>query len=644
MSQRANHPSTVLHGAAFLGRLALLALLLLPWGCFSCPTAWGDSGAVDALAPLPAQVRAYRLDPQPLVTLCFDDANQDVYDTAFPILRSQGIPATLFFITSFLDGRWKTQLGDLEDHGWEIGSHGRTHRNLAELSSADLIEELRQSKADLEAAGVEVSGLAYPFGSGYDDTAVLRQVKRHYSYARSVRPGNNAPIIGRYALASEVVTNATSIDTMKSWVDSAVDRKQWLIILLHNVDDSGTDYSISPAEFSDLVSYIKTRAGAGELSAVTVKKGVTQYSQGDWHPIYTPQPTGGSDIVIMNDRLLWQLGSRISDYLYDGYEWVESGELRYYESNGSYRTIGVPSGSTLTSISPDRAIAEVTLSSVDQAASVVSTITLTPESPLAEVRTIRAQGSPQRLLIAKDLTRRFSVDEGLLVGDGALETHLRKYGDGVRSFFAFDGTTDLIRIMTHLRRKSHSEYADYTRGEFRCGTIDVEGDLPFTWAVGGMVFDTSGLFVEAETGEMDGQAAFYAGADASPQTGHTGVTLDNNDTVSVDFTPPVRGDYTLFVRYKSAGAGGQCSVQMDEGEPATQAVIGASFGYGNIFLRDLSAEVHSVKVAAVSGAVDVDYILLVPAGRSAGTPAGVEFPAGVVRQAYDETLLPFVMR
>jgi len=644
MYQRAKHPSQTLHGAASLGHLTLLGLLLLPWGCFSCPTASGDSEVVDALAASQSQVRAFRLDPQPLVTLCFDDVHQDVYDTAFPILRSHGIPASYYFITQFLSPLWKAQLKALQDHGWEIGSHGRTHRSLAELSEADLVEELRQSKADLEAAGVEVTGLAYPFGAGYDDSAVVRQVKQNYSYARSVRPGNNAPIIKQYALASEVVTNTTGIDTMKGWVDAAVERRQWLIILLHNVDDSGTDYSISPARFSELASYIGARAGAGELSAVTVKEGVSRYGQRDWHPIDAPQPAGGSDIVITNGRLLWQLGRRISDYLYDGYEWVENGGLRYYELNGSYRTIGVPLSSTLASISPDRAVAEVTLSNADQEASVVSTITLTGDSPLAEVHTIRAAGSPQRLLIAKDLVRRFTVDEGVLVTDGALDTHLRKYGDRVRSFFAFDSKTDLIRIMTHLTRKSHSEYADYTRGEFRCGTIDVVEDLPFAWSVGGIVFDTSRLFVEAETGEMAGRAMLYAGADASPQTGHTGVTLDDNGTISVSFTPPARGDYALFVRHKSAGVGGQCSIQLDDGEPVTQAVAGTDFGYGEVLLRDLRAEVHRVKVAAVNGAVDVDSMLLVPVGRSTGTPAGVEFPADVVRQAYDDTLLPFVMR
>ena len=78
------------------------------------------------------------------------------------------------------------------------------------MSNAELIEEVSQSKADLEAAGLTVTGFAYPYGTGSNDAAVIRQVKQHYSYARSVDPGNNAPIIKQYALKTQTVMSSTS--------------------------------------------------------------------------------------------------------------------------------------------------------------------------------------------------------------------------------------------------------------------------------------------------------------------------------------------------------------------------------------------------------------------------------------------------
>ena len=242
--------------------------------------------------------------------------------------------------------------------------------------------------------------------------------------------------------------------------------------------------------------------------------------------------------------------------------------------NGKYQTIDIPSHIALKSISPDEATAEITLSSADGEASVVSAITLVRGNPLAEVRITGVRGTPQRLLIAKDLARRFSVNEGLLVTDGSLETGARAYGDGAQSFFAFDSTTDLFRIMTHLQRKSHSEYSDYTKGEFRNGSISIPAELHYTWLVGGLVFDTFNLLSEAESGTLGGEINFYTGEDASPRTGNTGVILDDHDAVSIRITPPAQGNYTLAIRCKAVSVGDQYHYQIDGGELFTRTVIG----------------------------------------------------------------------
>jgi peptidoglycan/xylan/chitin deacetylase (PgdA/CDA1 family) len=621
-------------------RLLLFGALLLIFSvCADGATADDIPVTSEAALAGSAGVRAFSLDPQPMVSLSFDDASQSVYDTAFPILSSRGIPATFYFMTSGLNEQWKAELKDLENHGWEIASHSRTHPDLTVVSDADLIEEVSQSKAVLEDAGLRITGFAYPYGTGSDSAAVVRQVKQHYSYARSVNPGNNAPIIQQYALKTQTVMRSTSQRVMRGWVDSAIKNRQWLVIVMHNVDNTKSEYAISPADLAGLTSYIQTKVEAGALKAVTVRDGVTRYSQTDWHAIDDLQPSTHSDIVITNDQVLWYLGSRIADYLNDGYEWVESGELRYYELNGDYQTINVPNRFALESIRPDHVTAEITLGSVDGAASVDSTITLVPGSPLAEIRTTDVRGTPEQLSLAKEMTRRFSVDDGLLVTDGSLETELRTYGDAAQSFFAFDQTTDLVRIMTDSQPKSHSEYADYTRGEFRSSPISVTGELPHTWFVGGIVFDTHDLLAEAENGIVDGQIAFYKGLDASPGTGATGVRLDNRSTVSMRLTPPARGNYILSIRHKGISGRDQYRYQIDGGEVFTRTVAGARFGYHNIALPDLSAQSHTVKVSAASGRVVMDYALLVPTSRSANTPATVRFPADVARKAHDHIML-----
>lgn len=638
--------SRALTKALYLSRVLAIGVLTLIWtGSAMAPSAAQPGDAANSVS-LGSQesVRAYDIDAQALVTISFDDASQTVYDAAFPILESHGIPATYYFITSYLTEPWKAQLKDLENHGWEIGSHSRTHPHLEGLDPASLVTELSQSKADLEAAGLAVSGFAYPYGTGYRDGAVLREVKRHYSYARSVRTGLNTPIIEQYALKAQTVTNSTAMGTMKGWIDQAIADRRWLVLLMHTVDETGSEYSIAPADLSELASYIQAQVDTGQVNAVTVREGVDRCTEPHWNPIHDPGYAVQGDLAVTNGRVLWHFGPDITTYLHDGYAWVESGKTRYYEWNGQYRTLRVASDIALQSISAERVTVQFALNSTDGKASVLSTVTLVPGSPLAEVNITAIQGTPTTLSLGQDLARRFSVDEGALVTDGSLETGMRAYGGSAQSFFAFDSTTDLIRIVTHSGLKSHSEYADYMNGEFRSNPISRASELPYTWYVGGTRFDTFSLLSEAEAGTLNGGSTFYTGGDASPKTGHTGVVLDGSqETVTIPFTLPVTGTFTLSIRQKGTSASDQYSYQIDGGEKFTRAVTGTTFGYENVTLKDLSATGHTLTVGQVSGTVDVDYALLVPISRSPGTPATIEFPADVARQAFNRVFLPLIL-
>lgn len=122
------------------------------------------------------------------VVVTFDDAYLSVLELAHPILESLGLPGTVFVVTDFAgDGRplewerskvWRgpayegelrgmtwSQLGDLAEAGWEIGSHTRTHPRLTRLSDEELDRELRGSREAIEQAlGRPCTSLAYPFG------------------------------------------------------------------------------------------------------------------------------------------------------------------------------------------------------------------------------------------------------------------------------------------------------------------------------------------------------------------------------------------------------------------------------------------------------------------------------------------------
>jgi peptidoglycan/xylan/chitin deacetylase (PgdA/CDA1 family) len=105
---------------------------------------YGGSTFHDAVKSRPAR---------PTVVVTFDDAYASVLELAFPILSSLNLPATVFAVTDFagqdrplewpgidqwrggrhepeLRGlRW-SELAELADNGWEIGSHTCTHPRL----------------------------------------------------------------------------------------------------------------------------------------------------------------------------------------------------------------------------------------------------------------------------------------------------------------------------------------------------------------------------------------------------------------------------------------------------------------------------------------------------------------------------------
>lgn len=619
----------------------LVAVSLPGWGSASVPAIGAGADSAEGIGAADFAVRAFTPDRQALVTLSFDDAGQTVYDTAFPILSAKGIPATFYFITQFLDDPWAAQLKDLEDHGWEIGSHSKTHPDLTTLNQAELVEELQQSKASLEAAGLTVTGFAYPYGIGAAKPDVLNEIKRNYSYARSVTTGENTPIIRQYALYAQAANSSTSVATMKGWVDTAIEDKSWLVIVLHNIDDKGDPYSTPPADLLELAHYIKDKVDAGEVRAVTAREGMERNTQAGWQEIEAPQPSMQSELIVTNGYVLWHFSDAIVDYLFDGRQWVSSGPLRYWETKGQSHVITLPSRVALQAIGPDRAVVAFTLSSSDGAASVLGEVLLTRDRPLAELRTSGMQGTPQQLLLAKQTARRFSVDGGSLVTDGWLETGLRTFGAGAQTMFGLDTSVDFVRILTHIQRKVHSEYSDYTWGEFRGGSIGVN-EFPFISWIGGIAFDTASLLAEAEAGVPEGGAAGYTGMDASPRTGVTGMILEGGEAVNLLLTPPAPGRYTMAIRHKGFAPADQFGYQIDGGPAVTRKVKDVGFGYENVPWLDLGAGDHTVRLSAVSGTIVLDYVLLIPMSRSAATPAGVEFPDDVARAARNEVFLPVV--
>lgn len=114
------------------------------------------------------------------IGLTFDDGYESVHTEALPEMIARRATGTVFVVVGSVgaSNAWDvrlslhparhlawTQLEDLVSHGFEVGSHTMSHRDLTRLSQQDLTEELGKSKLVLEdRLGIEVVSIAYPFG------------------------------------------------------------------------------------------------------------------------------------------------------------------------------------------------------------------------------------------------------------------------------------------------------------------------------------------------------------------------------------------------------------------------------------------------------------------------------------------------
>jgi peptidoglycan/xylan/chitin deacetylase (PgdA/CDA1 family) len=112
--------------------------------------------------------------PEKSVVLTFDDGYIDNYTNAFPILKEFNMNATIFIISTYLDGGTylsPNQVKEMSDYGIDIESHTVTHRRLSEMSYEDQLKELKNSKESIEKiTGKPIIAIAYPEGKFNEDT------------------------------------------------------------------------------------------------------------------------------------------------------------------------------------------------------------------------------------------------------------------------------------------------------------------------------------------------------------------------------------------------------------------------------------------------------------------------------------------
>lgn len=162
------------------------------------------------------------------IVCTFDDGYKTLVANAAPILQKYGFSATVFVCTSLIgkDNTWNNKdaklrqhldindITTLKDYGWEIASHGVSHRNLLKLNDKDLIYELSQSHEIICKMVGNSFSYAYPYGA-YNEF-IKQSVKKYYRYAFAVSQGGTSLIVDSLQIRRYSITEIYKMLTTES--------------------------------------------------------------------------------------------------------------------------------------------------------------------------------------------------------------------------------------------------------------------------------------------------------------------------------------------------------------------------------------------------------------------------------------------
>lgn len=211
-----------------------------------------------------------------LVSLTFDDAWKSIYTNGLPILSAHHTLSTQYILTGKIDSDLlymsTADVTAFKTAGHQIASHTVTHSDLTTLAYNDLMAELTNSKSYLESHfGSPIQDFASPYGA-YNSTTIAA-IKSLYRSHRSVDEGyNSKDNFDLYNIRVQNILSTTTPEQVASWVAKAKADKTWLVLVYHQVDNSGDSYAVTP---SGLEAHLTVIEQAG-LPVKTVDQAIAE--------------------------------------------------------------------------------------------------------------------------------------------------------------------------------------------------------------------------------------------------------------------------------------------------------------------------------------------------------------------------------
>ena len=217
---------------------------------------------------------------QGIASISFDDGTIGQYTHARPVLRETNVPATYYLVSDALGWGSVTispdQARELHAEGNEIGNHTKDHKDLADLTAAQVAAQFADSQDAIGAqVGVRPTTCAYPHGSS--NAAVRAEAENHFKGCRSTQGGlNERGGLVRYDLYSYYVLQDTTAAEVREAAERARASNSWIVFVYHDVEpDPKEPDDVTPERFAAHVDAI-TSTG---ISVQTVESALAVMSR-----------------------------------------------------------------------------------------------------------------------------------------------------------------------------------------------------------------------------------------------------------------------------------------------------------------------------------------------------------------------------
>jgi oligosaccharide reducing-end xylanase len=205
--------------------------------------------------PSPYEIGTWRGFRSAAVSYTFDDNSPNQFSIAQPMLDARGFKATFFCIVGNLtSAQWST-IQNCAAHGHEIGSHTLTHPDLTKLSESQVINEESDSKNLIQAhTGQNCVSLAYPYCTVPNESVT----SQYYSFARSCNgslvPSSPSDMLRIGAIGPDQ-------NNMNTVSDNAANGGNWLVWLIHGLDNDAACCPISSSVLQSNINYVAGNPG-----------------------------------------------------------------------------------------------------------------------------------------------------------------------------------------------------------------------------------------------------------------------------------------------------------------------------------------------------------------------------------------------